>query len=66
MALHESTTNALRHGALAEPGPKGWVLRWNWNEQDGLTVAPPARHGSGCELSNRVLVAQAVAEGQVA
>ncbi|CAO4157186.1 HWE histidine kinase domain-containing protein [Methylorubrum extorquens] len=74
MALHELTTNALRHGALAEPGGRlavtWWVeegaegrgLRWDWNEHDGPPVAPPAREGFGSKLLNRVLIAQAAAE----
>lgn len=77
MALHELTTNALRHGALAGPagrlavtwsiemGPEGRALRWNWYEHDGPPVAPPTREGFGSKLLNRALLAQASAEVHV-
>ncbi|GJD49765.1 Blue-light-activated histidine kinase [Methylobacterium crusticola] len=78
MALHELTTNALRHGALAEPdgrlevawqvedGPTGRALRWDWSEHDGPPVAPPTRQGFGSRLLSKVLAAQAEAEVDVA
>ncbi|WHQ72621.1 PAS domain S-box protein [Methylorubrum extorquens] len=78
MALHELTTNALRHGALGdptgrlevtwsvEPGPNGRVLHWCWNEHDGPPVALPTREGFGSQLLNRVLTSQIQAEVSIA
>lgn len=78
MALHELTTNALRHGALADPngqlavtwwvenGPIGRCLRWNWDEHDGPPVGHPTREGFGHRLLNKVLAAQTKAEVEVA
>jgi PAS domain S-box-containing protein len=71
MALHELATNAIRHGALADPygrievtwsvgdNPSGPVLHWIWNEHDGPPVALPTREGFGSQLLNRVLTLQA-------
>ncbi|WP_238296432.1 HWE histidine kinase domain-containing protein [Methylobacterium soli] len=78
MALHELATNALRHGALADPdgrvevtwsvedGVDGRVLRWTWNEHDGPPVALPTREGFGSQLLNRVLTLQAGARVDIA
>lgn len=78
MALHELTTNALRHGALADPdgslvvswwvedGTIGKCLRWNWDEHDGPPVGHPTREGFGHRLLNKVLAAQTQAEVDVA
>jgi PAS domain S-box-containing protein len=78
MALHELTTNALRHGSLADPngrlqvtwwvedGPSGRSLRWNWAEHDGPPVAHPTREGFGHRLLNKVLASQTGAEVEVA
>jgi PAS domain S-box-containing protein len=74
MALHELTTNALRHGSLADPdgrlevrwsvedGPNGKALRWAWSEHDGPPVGHPTREGFGHRLLNKVLATQTGAE----
>ncbi|CAO4144711.1 HWE histidine kinase domain-containing protein [Methylorubrum aminovorans] len=74
MALHELTTNALRHGSLADPngrlqvtwrieeGASGRGLRWDWNEHDGPPVGHPTREGFGHRLLNKVLAPQTGAE----
>lgn len=78
MALHELTTNALRHGALAHPGgrvavtwsvesePGARHLRWLWNEHDGPPPTLPTREGFGTRLLNKILTAQTAAEVDVA
>ena len=78
MALHELTTNALRHGALGDPdgrlevtwsvedGPNGPVLHWTWNEHDGPPVALPTREGFGSQLLDRVLTLQVGAKVDIA
>jgi PAS domain S-box-containing protein len=64
MALHELATNAVKYGALSEPG--GRVnIRWRrtkaselvleWVEQGGPPVAPPTRSGFGTRLVQRSL-----------
>ena len=77
MALHELTTNALRHGSLADPdgrlqvtwwvedGTSGRALRWNWAEHDGPPAAHPTRQGFGHRLLNKVLATQTGAEVDV-
>ncbi|MFY9293423.1 MAG: HWE histidine kinase domain-containing protein [Methylorubrum rhodinum] len=77
MALHELTTNALRHGSLADPngrlqvawrvedGPDGPALRWTWSEHDGPPSAHPTREGFGHRLLNKVLATQTGAEVDV-
>jgi PAS domain S-box-containing protein len=77
MALHELTTNALRHGALAHPGgrvvvswsveegPAGPWLAWTWNERDGPPPALPTREGFGTRLLNKILAAQVAAEVEI-
>lgn len=74
MALHELTTNALRHGSLADPngrlqvswwveeGPAGRSLRWDWTEHDGPPAPYPTREGFGHRLLNKVLATQTGAE----
>jgi PAS domain S-box-containing protein len=78
MALHELTTNALRHGALGHPGgrvavtwaveegPDGPHLAWTWNEHDGPPPSLPTREGFGMRLLNKILTAQTAAEVGVA
>jgi PAS domain S-box-containing protein len=78
MALHELTTNALRHGALRHPGGRvvvtwkvedtldGPRLAWTWNEHDGPPPALPTREGFGTRLLNKILTAQVAAEVDVA
>ncbi|MEE7455296.1 histidine kinase [Methylorubrum populi] len=77
MALHELTTNALRHGSLADPngrlqvtwrvedGPAGRALRWAWSEHDGPPAAHPTREGFGHRLLKKVLASQTGAEVEV-
>ena len=59
LALHELATNAIKYGALSQPG--GHVeLRWgepadgavtlSWEEKDGPEVAPPQRKGMGSRI----------------
>jgi two-component sensor histidine kinase len=74
MALHELTTNALRHGALGhargrvvvswsvEEGAVGSWLTWTWNEYDGPTPTLPTREGFGTRLLKKILTAQVAAE----
>ncbi|WP_313899294.1 HWE histidine kinase domain-containing protein [Methylobacterium sp. J-078] len=78
MALHELTTNALRHGALAHPGGRvvvtwtvedeadGPCLVWVWNEHDGPPPSLPTREGFGTRVLKRILTAQAAAKVDVA
>lgn len=78
MALHELTTNAVMHGALAEPDGRleviwsvqqratGPWLRWEWNEHDGPPVALPTREGFGSQLLRRILTTQVGAEVDIA
>ncbi|HTV34590.1 MAG TPA: HWE histidine kinase domain-containing protein [Methylocella sp.] len=77
MAVHELTTNAVRHGALScEEGrvEVGWgvvekdgerALLCEWNEFAGPPVTPPARDGFGSMLLKRVLSQQIRAEVKV-
>ncbi|MFC0010110.1 HWE histidine kinase domain-containing protein [Devosia nitrariae] len=65
MALHELLTNALKHGALGQPGGSVrvfWVhakrtLVVNWREYcpQGLAEPAPSRRGYGRELIERAL-----------
>ncbi|WP_426220622.1 HWE histidine kinase domain-containing protein [Methylobacterium sp. NFXW15] len=78
MALHELTTNALRHGALGHPdgrvvvswsvadGPDGPWMAWTWNEHDGPPPALPTREGFGTRLLSKILTAQVAAEVEIA
>ncbi|GAN46019.1 PAS domain S-box-containing protein [Methylobacterium sp. PvP062] len=78
MALHELTTNALRHGALAHPDGRvsvTWTveegetrpcLSWTWDEHDGPPPTLPTREGFGSRLLNKILVAQTAAQVDVA
>ena len=77
MALHELTTNCLRHGSLADPngrlrvtwwiedGHAGRALRWDWAEHDGPPAGHPTREGFGHRLLNKVLATQTGAEVEV-
>ena len=65
MAVHELTTNAVKHGALsiaggtlaiewgAEATPKGKRLAFHWVERGGPLVGWPARRGFGITLIER-------------
>lgn len=75
MALHELTTNAAKHGALAELGGSihvcwslrdaGSTLSWEWIERDGPPVRPPTRQGFGTRLLHHVLKVQTGAQVSV-
>ncbi len=66
LALHELTTNALKHGALGSPSGRVAVvwsvedglpprLRLCWTEQAGRLLAPAGPPGFGTELIERML-----------
>ncbi|AHD03199.1 sensor histidine kinase [Leisingera methylohalidivorans] len=66
MALHELTTNALKYGALSEPGgyvevacerleQKDGLLRLVWQERNGPPVVAPTRRGFGSKMIDTVL-----------
>jgi PAS domain S-box-containing protein len=77
MAVHELTTNAVKHGALSTE--EGWIeVGWGltekngesalvceWNEFAGQPVIPPCREGFGSLLLNRVLAQQIRADVKV-
>ena len=77
MAVHELTTNAAKHGALAEAHGRVEIrwhvvdeagarkLCWVWNEHDGPPVGLPTREGFGSKLLNRVLTAQIGADVKI-
>jgi two-component sensor histidine kinase len=74
MAIHELTTNAVKHGALSVPDGRvevawevkalenGRRLHLEWIERDGPLVAEPTRRGFGSTLLQRVLTAQVQAQ----
>ncbi|MGH6844428.1 MAG: sensor histidine kinase, partial [Methylocella sp.] len=74
MAVHELTTNAVRHGALAKEEGRvevGWsliekdgepALLCEWNEFAGRPVRPRRHDGFGSMLLERVLPQQIAAE----
>jgi two-component system CheB/CheR fusion protein len=67
MAIHELTTNAVKHGALSvsegivriawhvERPPDGEILVLNWTEANGPSVSPPVGKGFGMMLIERGL-----------
>lgn len=67
MAVHELTTNAVKHGALSVPegtvriawhverSPDGERLVMSWTEANGPPVSPPASRGFGMTLIERGL-----------
>src|ERR1700730_13229763 len=77
MAVHELTTNAVRHGALAKDEGRievDWdvidrdgerALLCEWSEFAGLRVTPPSRDGFGSMLLKRVLSQQIRADVKV-
>ncbi|MCL2452566.1 MAG: PAS domain-containing protein [Alphaproteobacteria bacterium] len=77
MAVHELTTNAVRHGALSCEGGRvevDWgvvekdgerALFCEWHEFAGPPVTPPSRDGFGSMLLKRVLSQQIRAEVKV-
>ena len=74
MAIHELTTNAVRHGALSVPQGRVAVrwdvrreaderrLRLDWTEHGGPPVVEPRRKGFGSTLLQRVLTMQCGAQ----
>jgi PAS domain S-box-containing protein len=78
MAVHELTTNAVKHGALSVLGGSVSVtwsltegeghreLAIEWVERDGPEVAQPTREGFGSRLLERVLDIQIGARTNVA
>ena len=62
LAVHELATNAVKHGALSQPGgevdiswrvvPNGkdHVLKFQWQERGGPIIAAPERQGFGSAL----------------
>ncbi len=78
LALHELTTNAVKHGALGVP--EGSVdVTWNmahdgegqrfltllWQERGGPEVAPPARSGFGTKLLSRAIGSDATGSSRI-
>jgi two-component sensor histidine kinase/PAS domain-containing protein len=70
MAVHELSTNAIKHGALSGaagvvsvawevvPGDAGPRLRLQWRESGGPPVAAPSRRGFGSRMIERGLAAE--------
>jgi two-component sensor histidine kinase len=77
MALHELTSNAVRHGSLSVPEGRvevAWslgqvdgkrMLHLEWTERDGPPVQTPQQRGFGSTLLDRVLAMQANAKVQI-
>jgi two-component sensor histidine kinase len=66
LALHELATNAAKYGALSTPTGRvrlSWSVahsaprdfRFEWREEGGPQVVPPARKGFGSRLVNTVM-----------
>lgn len=67
LAIHELATNAIKYGALSQPGGRlevSWRiddaadparLIFDWRERGGPPVMPPQRRGFGSELLERTL-----------
>ncbi|MCJ2184874.1 GAF domain-containing protein [Novosphingobium sp. 1949] len=74
LGLHELATNAIKYGALSQPG--GTVaLTWSgseeacaftWRETGGPPVAPPASRGFGSQLIERIVAGYFEGEAQLA
>jgi two-component sensor histidine kinase len=77
MALHELTSNAVRHGALSVPGG-GVEVTWRvrrvdgtpklylkWSERGGPPVREPQHRGFGSTLLERVLAMQTNADVRI-
>lgn len=70
LAMHELTTNAVKHGALTRPEGRvdvrwtvcdtaaGARLRLSWREAGGPAVAAPSRRGFGTRMIERGLAAE--------
>lgn len=76
MALHELTTNAIKHGSLSTPKGR-LVIRWEvtregecldlvWQETGGPPVSEPAGRGFGSTVIERILGAQLQAKIELA
>jgi two-component sensor histidine kinase len=78
MAIHELTSNAVRHGALSAPSggvEAVWdvvrdeagrrVFSLTWTESGGPPVEPPSHKGLGSTLLERVLTTQCRADVEV-
>src|SRR5579871_1754902 len=67
LAIHELATNAIKYGALSQPGGRVDVTRhvddsadpsqlmFEWRERGGPHVSPPQRKGFGTELLERTM-----------
>jgi PAS domain S-box-containing protein len=63
LLVHELATNAIKHGALSQPGGRvaiDWsienaatVFKFRWLERDGPPAAPPQHQGFGRILTER-------------
>ena len=71
MALHELSTNAIKHGALSRPGggvsvawhvSEGGMLELRWQEKGGPAVTPPSRRGFGSRLLSTLIPYGSVAQ----
>lgn len=70
LAIHELATNAVKHGALSQPGGhvaiswrrvldgKPVRLAMRWEESGGPPVTPPSRRGFGTRMIERGLAAE--------
>lgn len=62
LIVHELTTNALKYGALSidegrvviEGAEEGRMFAFTWEEQAGPQVTPPAKHGFGQTILQKV------------
>ena len=71
MALHELSTNAIKHGALSRPEGRvsvAWrasedgMLELRWQEKGGPAVTPPSRRGFGSRLLSTLIPYGSVAQ----
>src|SRR5262249_19804222 len=70
LAVHELATNAVKHGALSQPGGEvdiswrvvpngnGHVLKFQWQERGGPIIAAPQHQGFGSALLKGALGAR--------
>lgn len=65
LAIHELATNAVKYGALSQPGGEVSVVWWvdgerlklKWQERGGPAVSPPTRRGFGTRMLQQALAA---------
>ncbi len=71
LALHELSTNAIKHGALSSPEGRvsvAWrasengMLELRWQEKGGPAVTPPSRRGFGSRLLSTLIPYGSVAQ----